>query len=42
MKRKDDKIIHIRKYAKAEVPHQAIYDALGLSYQPRKVAKTIL
>jgi hypothetical protein len=26
MKRKDDKIIHIRKYAKAEVPHQAIYE----------------
>ena len=42
MKRKDGKIIHIRKSSKAEAPHQAIYDALNLSYQPGRRAKTIL
>jgi hypothetical protein len=42
MKRKDGKMIHIRKSSKAEATHQAIYDALNLSYQPGKVIKTIL
>jgi transposase len=42
MKRKDGKMIHIRKSSKAEATHQAIYDALNLSYQPGKVVKTIL
>jgi hypothetical protein len=39
MKRKDGKIIHIRKSSKAEQPHQAIYDALNLSHQPVKKVK---
>ena len=42
MKRKDGKIIHIRKSSKAEPPHEAIYDALNLTYQPGKTVKTIL
>jgi transposase len=42
MKREDGKMIHIRKSSKAEAPHQAIYDALDLSYQPGKTVKTIL
>jgi transposase len=42
MKRKDGKVIHIRKSSKAEPPHQAIYDALNLSYQPGRRVKTIL
>jgi hypothetical protein len=42
MKREDGKMIHIRKSSKAEAPHQAIYNALNLSYQPGKVVKTIL
>jgi transposase len=42
MRREDGKIIHIRKSSKAEPPHQAIYDALNLSYQPGKKVKTIL
>ena len=42
MKRKDGKMIHIRKSSKAEAPHQAIYDALGLSYQTGRVVKTVL
>jgi transposase len=42
MKRQDGKMIHIRKSSKAEAPHQAIYDALDLSYQPGKTVKTIL
>ena len=42
MKRKDGKIIHIRKSSKAEPPHQAIYDALHLPYQPGRIVKTIL
>jgi transposase len=42
MKREDGKTIHIRKSSKAEAPHQAIYDALILSYQPGRRVKTIL
>ena len=42
MKRKDGKIIHIRKSSKAETSHQAIYDALNLPHQPYKIVKTIL
>ena len=41
MKREDGKIIHIRKSSKAEPPHQTIYDALNLSYQPGEKLKTI-
>ena len=42
MKRKDGKMIHIRKSSKAETSHQVIYDALNLPYQPGKTVKTIL
>jgi len=42
MKREDGKVIRIRKSSKAEPSHQAIYDALNLTYQPGKTVKTIL
>ena len=42
MKRKDNKVVHIRKSSKAEPSHQEIYDALNLSYQPGRIVKTIL
>jgi transposase len=42
MKREDGKVIRIRKSSKAEPSHQAIYDALHLTYQPGKTVKTIL
>ena len=42
MKREDGKVISIRKSSKAEPPHQAIYDALNLSYQAGRRVKTIL
>jgi len=42
MKRKDNKVIHIRKSSKAEPSHQVIYDALNLSHQPGRMVKTIL
>jgi transposase len=42
MKRKDGKIVRIRKSSKAEPPHQSIYDALHLPYQPGRIVKTIL
>jgi len=42
MKRKDGKIIHIRKSLKAEPSHQTIYDALNLTYQPGKTVKLII
>jgi len=42
MRRKDGKIIRIRKSSKAEPPHQAIYDALELPHQPGRTAKSIL
>jgi len=42
MKRKDNKMVHIRKSSNAEPSHQVIYDALNLSYQPGRTVKTIL
>ena len=42
MRRKDGKIIHIRKSSKAEPSHQAIYDALNLPHQPGRTVKAIL
>jgi len=42
MKRKDNKVVHIRKSSKAEPLHQVVYDALNLSYQPGRTVKTIL
>jgi len=42
MRRKDGKIIHIRKSSKVEPSHQAIYDALNLPHQPGRTVKTIL
>ena len=42
MKRKDGKMIHIRKSSRAELFHKKIYDALNLHYQPGKIVKTIL
>ena len=41
MKRKDNKVVHIRKSSKAEPSHQVIYDALNLSYQPGRIVKTV-
>lgn len=42
MKRKDGKMIHIRKSSRAELFHRKIYDALNLRYQPGKTVKTVL
>jgi len=42
MKRKDNKVVHIRKSSKAEPSHQVIYDALSLPYQPGRILKTVL
>jgi len=42
MKRKDGKVIRIRKSSKAEPSHQSIYDALNLPFQPGKTVKSIL
>jgi transposase len=42
MKRKDNKVVYIRRSTKAEPPHQVIYDALGLSHQPGRTVKTVL
>ena len=42
MKRKDNKVVHIRKSTKAEAAHQVIYDALGVAYQPGKMVMTVL
>ena len=42
MKRKDGKIIHIRKSSRAELFHKKIYDTLKLSHQPGKTVKAIL
>ena len=42
LKRKDKKVVHIRKSSKAEPSHRLIYDALNLSYQPGKIVKTVL
>jgi len=42
MKRKDNKVIYIRKSSKAEPSHQVIYDALNLIHKPGRIVKTIL
>lgn len=42
MRRKDGKMVRIRKSSKAEMSHQAIYDALGLPHQPGRAVKSIL
>jgi len=42
MKRKDGKVIRIRKSSKAEPSHQAIYDALSLPHQPGRRVRTIV
>ena len=42
MKRKDGKMIYIRKSSRAELFHKKIYDVLKLPYQPGKKVKTIL
>ncbi|HDH53344.1 MAG TPA: hypothetical protein ENH24_02540 [Nitrospirae bacterium] len=41
MKRKDGKVIRIRKSSKVEPSHQSIYDALNLPYQPGRTLKII-
>jgi transposase len=41
MKRKDNKVIKIRKSSKTEPAHEVIYDALGLSRRPGRTVKTI-
>lgn len=42
MKRKDNRVVYIRRSTKAELPHQVIYDALDLPYQPGRTVKTVL
>jgi transposase len=42
MKRKDGKVIRIRKSSKPEPAHEQIYDALNLSHTPGRTVKTIL
>ena len=42
MKRKDNKVIKIRKSSKTEPAHEVIYEALGLSNRPGRTVKTIL
>jgi transposase len=42
MKRKDNKVIRIRKSSKAEPVHEKIYDALDLSHRPGRIVKTTL
>ena len=42
MKRKDNKVIKIRKSSKTDPAHETIYDALGLSHTPGRTVKTIL
>jgi len=41
MKRKDNKVIRIRKSSKAEPVHEEIYDALNISHKPGRIVKTI-
>lgn len=41
MKRKDNKVIRIRKSSRIEPAHEVIYDALGLSGRPGRTVKTI-
>jgi transposase len=42
MKRKDGKLIHTRKFYRAEMGHKEIYDALGLPHQAGKTIRSIL
>jgi transposase len=42
MKRKDNKVVKIRKSSKTEPTHEVIYNALGLSDRPGGTVKTIL
>jgi transposase len=42
MKRKDGKVIRIRKSSKPEPVHEQIYDALYLSHTPGRIVKTTL
>ena len=42
MKRRDGRIIRIRKSTRAELAHREIYDALNLPCQPGKAVKSIL
>ena len=42
MRRKDSKIIHIRKSSKAEPSHRVIYDTLNLSHQPGRTVRVTL
>jgi transposase len=42
MKRKDNKVIYIRRSTKAEPTHKVIYDALDLPHQPGRIVKTVL
>jgi len=42
MKRKDGRVIHIRKSARPEPFHEKIYDALHLPHRPGKTVKTIM
>jgi len=42
MKRKDGKMIYIRKSSRPELSHKEIYDGLNLSYQPGKTVKVII
>lgn len=42
MKRKDGKVIRVRKSTKEELFHKKIYDALNLPYRPGKTVKLIL
>ena len=42
MKRRDEKLIHLRKSSEADPYQQKIYDALGLSQNPGNIERTIL
>jgi transposase len=42
MKRKDNKVIRIRKSSESEPAHEVIYDALNLTHRPGRIVKTIL
>jgi hypothetical protein len=42
MKRKDEKMIHIRKSNRVESFQKEIYDALNLPYQAGKTIKKVL
>jgi transposase len=42
LKRKDGKMLHIRKASRPEPRHQVIYDALGIPDMPGKTVKTVM